>query len=234
MNVNLWSWIYFLYFLFSWAIAPVYPSGNDLVCQRQRDAATHITVTDHATTAGISIALIVKWALLVLAALALPVFIFKVFIIPFKVLLGLKAISLVNSLLLAALLFKAKFSKLYGGGFPYPGAVPGGSSSSSSSSSSAAADSFERDEYVDVVQPGDDIKRLLEYVRKRNKNWWKLCVQNKNNKKNREFDRNRGKKMISILCNTISIFKIPLNVRMERFPCSCFRASVISSSIGSS
>lgn len=164
-----------------WSVAPVY--GNDLVCSRRNEAQTRITVSDHSATSGLTIALIAKYALLVVAALTLPIFIFKIFIIPLKILVGLKAISLLNSLLLGTLLLKSKFGKYaWGGiglpnpgpgpgpGYPYPGASAA-SSASSSASSSAASDSLERDEYVDIVQPGEDLKRILEYVKTRNKNW---------------------------------------------------------------
>lgn len=158
-----------------WSVAPAY--GNDLVCSRRNEAQTRITVSDHSSSSGLTIALIVKYALLVLAALTLPIFIFKIFIIPFKLLVGLKAISLLNSVLLGTLLLKSKIGKFgwpgMGPGYPYPGAAPASSASSSASasSSSASSDSLERDEYVDIVQPGEDLKRILEYVKTRNKNW---------------------------------------------------------------
>lgn len=165
--------------------APSIPS-NDLVCTRRGDhTQTRITVSDHGETNGLKIALIIKYGLAILAALILPVLLFKLFILPFKILLGLKAISLLNSLLLGSLLLKYKFSKpfYYGGmggstpGYPIPGTVPGSSSSSSSSasaSSAAAGNSLELSDeadYVDVVRPNEDLRRILNFVKKRNKNW---------------------------------------------------------------
>lgn len=128
-----------------WAIVNS-PITSDLVCTRRGDhSQTKITVSDHNTS--LTTALLIKYALILLAAVTLPVIIFKVFILPFKILLGLKAISLLNSLLLGSLLLKYKFSghdHHGGGGYPIMGTVPGSTtSSSSSSSSSAAANSLE-------------------------------------------------------------------------------------------
>lgn len=148
-----------------------------MVCTRRGDhSQTRITVSDHATT-GLTVALLVKWGLAVLAAIFLPIFLFKIFIVPFKILLGLKAISLLNSLLLGSLLLKYKFSKPFYG-YPIAGTVPASSASSSSSASSAAATSHslelsdETADYVDVVRPNEDLRRILNMVKKRNKNWW--------------------------------------------------------------
>lgn len=49
-----------------------------------------------------------KYGLLFLAALTLPLILFKMFILPMALLTGLKMISLVNSLLLGSLLLKYK------------------------------------------------------------------------------------------------------------------------------
>lgn len=148
-----------------------------MVCTRRGDTSqTRITVSDHSTT-GLTLALILKWGLAVLAAFFLPVLFLKFFILPLKVLLGLKAISLLNSLLLGSLLLKYKFSKPYG--YPIIGTVPGSgaSSSSASSASSAAATSHSLEldqdgsDYIDVVRPNEDLRRILNYVKKRNQNW---------------------------------------------------------------
>lgn len=120
-----------------------------------------------------------KYAFILFAAFWLKAILFKLLIIPLKVLIGLKAISFINSLLLGALLYKSKFKKSY---IPYPygaapattaplaGTTPAAAAASSAASSSAASDPFD-DEYVDVVRPGEDLKRILDYVKKRNKNW---------------------------------------------------------------
>lgn len=172
-------------FFCRWAVvnSPGYPS-SDLVCTRRGDTQTRVTVTDHHPS-GLTIALIIKYGLLVLAAFTLPIIIFKLFIIPFKILLGLKAISLLNSVLLGSILYKYKFSKYRPPLGGYPGQFPAGigpgaassSSSSSAASSAASANSFEANlsddvsDYVDVVRPNEDLKRILNYVKKRNKNW---------------------------------------------------------------
>lgn len=149
-----------------------------MVCTQRKDTSqTRITVSDHSTT-GLTLALILKWGLAVLAALFLPVLLFKLFILPFKVLLGLKAISLLNSLLLGTLLLKYKISKPYG--YPIIGTVPGSgdsSSSSASSPSSAGATSHslelnqDSSDYIDVIRPNEDLRRILNFVKERNKNW---------------------------------------------------------------
>lgn len=129
----------------------------------------------------LNIALFAKYAFILFVAFWVKAFLFKLLIIPLKVLIGLKAISFINSLLLGALLLKSKFRKSYGympypistapgSTAPLPGTVPAAASSSSSSSAASAADPFE-DEYVDVVRPGEDLKRILDYVKRRNKNW---------------------------------------------------------------
>lgn len=138
---------------------------------------------------------IIKYGLFVLAALTLPVLIFKLFILPFKLLLGLKAISFMNSLLLGTLLYK--FSEGGHGGTtivdsgssgsfpivsgPLPGTLPGtsvsvtGSGSSSSLSSGIKHhdddDDDEDSDYVDVVGPDEEVERILNLVRRKNKNW---------------------------------------------------------------
>ncbi|XP_055325552.1 uncharacterized protein LOC129579469 [Sitodiplosis mosellana] len=121
-----------------WSIVNA-PLTSDLVCTRRGDhSQTKITVSDHNT--GLTVALLIKYGFVLLAALALPVILFKVFVLPFKILLGLKAISLLNSLLLGSLLLKYKFSKPYGGHGGYiPGTIPGSTTAASSSSSSSSS-----------------------------------------------------------------------------------------------
>lgn len=168
--------------------------GSDLVCTRRGDT-TRITVSE---PWHIPFGTIIKYGLFVLAALTLPVLIFKLFILPFKLLLGLKAISFFNSLLLGTLLYKFSEGGNYGGtttvidstgsggGFPLvsgplPGTLPGTSvsitSSGSSSSSGLKTQNDEDDEdsdYVDVVGPDEEVERILNLVRKKNKNWWEV------------------------------------------------------------
>lgn len=170
---------------------------NDLVCTRRSEAQTHITVSEPSTSAApfLNFALMAKYALILFLAFVVKALLFKLLIIPLKLLIGLKALSFINSLLLGALLFKAKFRKSYGyqypfTGMPMPPAIPGtvvpmpgttpaaATSSSSSSSAAAASDAFD-DEYVDVVRPGEDLKRILDYVKKRNKNWWRRNRQSR-------------------------------------------------------
>lgn len=127
-----------------WAVVNA-PITSDLVCTRRGDhSQTKITVSDHNN--GLTAALLIKYGLVLLAALVLPMIIFKVFVLPFKILLGLKAISVLNSLLLGSLLLRYKFSKPYAvaaqPGY-IPGTIPATSSSSSSSSASAAGNSLE-------------------------------------------------------------------------------------------
>lgn len=165
---------YFILFRWSFINSPP-PANSDLVCTRRGDTSqTRITVSDHSST-GLTLALILKWGLAVLAAFSLPVLFFKFFILPFKVLLGLKAISLLNSLLLGSLLLKDKFSKPYG--YPIIGSVPGTgiTSSASSAGDAATSHSLELDQdgtdYIDVVRPNEDLRRILNWVKKRNQNW---------------------------------------------------------------
>lgn len=162
------------------------------MCTRRGDT-TRITVSE---PWHIPFGTIIKYGLLVLAALTLPVLIFKLFILPFKLLLGLKAISFFNSLLLGTLLYKfSESGGHYGGtttlidssgsgGFPVvsgplPGTLPGtsvsitgsGSSSSSSGLKVQNDDDDEDSDYVDVVGPDEEVERILNLVRKKNKNW---------------------------------------------------------------
>lgn len=176
--------------------------GSDLVCTRRGDT-TRITVSE---PWHVPFGSIIKYGLLVLAALTLPVILFKLFVLPFKLLLGLKAISFLNSLLLGTLIYKFSDSHTYGstsvidsvssGGFPVvtgplPGTLPGssvsvtGSGSSSSSISGVKVhnshnnhhdhddDDEDDSDYVDVVGPDEDVERILNLVRRKNKNWWR-------------------------------------------------------------
>lgn len=120
------------------------PTGlqtSELVCTRRGDhQQTRITVSDnkeHEIKTGLSIALIIKYLLILLAALLLPALFFKLFILPFKILLGLKAISLLNSLLLGALLLRGNNKNssspqsspgdYSGSDYPIPDTIPGSS-----------------------------------------------------------------------------------------------------------
>lgn len=187
--------------------------SNDLVCTRRGESQTRITVSDHGNSNwAVSAALLVKYGLMVLAALAFPFLIFKLFILPFKLLIGLKAMSFINSLLLGTLLYKFQDqsennNNNYNGGIggpyfppgsgPIPGTNPGvsgtgisfiGSGSNDASGSigspfsvnkilngddnlSQDEDDEDNSDYVDVVGPDEDVKRILDMVRNRNKNW---------------------------------------------------------------
>lgn len=185
----------------SWSSTqPVGTARGDLVCTRRGDT-TRITVQDNW---HLPLAQIIKYGLFVLAALTLPVLIFKLFILPFKVLLGLKAISFFNSLLLGTLLYKFSDSHHHhhgsvggigGGGIPVvdsgsgsfpivsgplPGTLPGTSISVTGSGSSSTSsglkvqnndDDSDDSDYVDVVGPDEEVERILNLVRRKNKNW---------------------------------------------------------------
>lgn len=185
--------------------------GSDLVCTRRGDT-TRITVSE---PSHFPIGSIIKYGLMAMAALIFPVLLFKLFILPFKILMGLKAISFLNSLLLGTLIYKFSEGHNYGstsvvdsgssgsigsigtGGFPVvtgplPGTLPGtsvsvtGSGGSSSSISGVKVhhgnhhkhhnndddeDDDDDSDYVDVVGPDEEVERILNLVRRKNKNW---------------------------------------------------------------
>lgn len=186
-----------LYILYSWSSTqPIGTArGNDLVCTRRGDT-TRITVSEPWHVPFYSI---IKYGLFVLAALTLPALIFKLIILPFKLLMGLKAISFLNSLLLGTLIYKfsdhhsSSSSSIIDSGSsgsfpvvtgPLPGTLPGTSVSVTGSGSSSSSgfkvhnkhdndddDDGNDSDYVDVVGPDEEVERILNLVRRKNKNW---------------------------------------------------------------
>lgn len=192
-----------LYILYSWSSTqPIGTArGNDLVCTRRGDT-TRITVSEPWHVPFYSI---IKYGLFVLAALTLPALIFKLIILPFKLLMGLKAISFLNSLLLGTLIYKfsdhhsSSSSSIIDSGSsgsfpvvtgPLPGTLPGTSVSVTGSGSSSSSgfkvhnkhdndddDDGNDSDYVDVVGPDEEVERILNLVRRKNKNWWNIWMR---------------------------------------------------------
>lgn len=127
---------------FWWPYSNVYPdirlalsslSSSDLSCTRRGDySSTKVSTNDH-TTSGLTFALLFKYALMLLAALALPLIFFKLFILPMTILFGLKAATLLNSFLLGSLLYKYKYWKPNN----YSGTSTGTTSTTNTGSSTA-------------------------------------------------------------------------------------------------
>lgn len=92
---------------------------HDIVCVRRGDYSPSPKATeshDSQSSNQLTIAIAFKYGLLLLAALTVPVILFKMFIIPMALLASLKLISLVNSALLGSLLLKYKWGHQYGHG----------------------------------------------------------------------------------------------------------------------
>lgn len=102
-----------IYFKFRYSLVST-PISNDIVCTRRGDYSTSTKITEvhdnNQNDNHLTVALAFKYGLLLLAALSLPVILFKMFILPMAILTSLKMISLVNSLLLGSLLLKYKWA----------------------------------------------------------------------------------------------------------------------------
>lgn len=105
------------------------PISNDVICTRRGDYSTSTKVTEvheHPSSNPLTIALGFKYGLILLAALTVPIIIFKMFILPMAILTSLKMISLVNSLLLGSLLLKYKWGHQHGQSHDHHGHVSHG------------------------------------------------------------------------------------------------------------
>lgn len=83
----------------------IHNSNHDLVCTSSKDSSS----TENPSP--INFALVFKYGFLLLALLAMPFVFFKIIIVPAILLIGLKAATLLNSFLLASLLYHFKFWK---------------------------------------------------------------------------------------------------------------------------
>lgn len=166
---------------------------SDIVCTRRGDYSTTkvASTSDHST--GLTMAILFKYGLMLLAALALPFVFFKLFVLPMAVLFALKKISLLNSVLLGSLLFKHKFWKHH----HYNHHHTNGPNLVTSTTARPAPIrntltlryegvysgivvfftslilffSDDNEDYIDITEPDEDLTRVLKFAKKRNKKW---------------------------------------------------------------
>lgn len=158
--------------------------GDDLVCVVPADTK-HVSVDEHSHMPMKSM---LKYGAMGLLALLLPFLILKLFILPIKFMLGLKMMSLFNSLLLGTLLYSHHHHKphedsSYASSFPVASESQpltgisgfGGGGFGTNKQADAAHGVEEVDEidansansdYVDVLQPGDNIDRIFNLAKR--------------------------------------------------------------------
>lgn len=178
----------FLFSIFSWSqVQPARTSrGDDLVCVLPADTK-HVSVDENSHMPMKSM---LKYGAMGLLVLLLPFLIFKLFILPIKFLLGLKMISFFNSLLLGTLLYSHHHHKPHGDS-SYASSFPVASESQPITGISGFGGGFginkqandaygaeqvdETDansansansDYVDVLQPGDNIDRIFNLAKR--------------------------------------------------------------------
>lgn len=140
----------------------VHSSSSDLVCTRRGDYGSHkVAVNDHDSSSSLTFALILKYGLILMAALALPLILFKLVFLPLAILFGLKAATLLNSFLLGSLLYKYKFWKPH---YYSSGSNSGTSSSSSTTNTGSSSYVSSSTSSSIVTRPANTISRPVNTV----------------------------------------------------------------------
>lgn len=133
----------------------------------------------------------IKYGIIGLLLLTVPVILFKVLILPLKLLLTLKTLTFANSALMATLIYKyLNFKRNYdnnnniddgntaaisNGSGPADG-VSSNISTAGNDNISDAADNMlnsvsNASDYIDIGGDEEDIQRILRMIKKKNKNW---------------------------------------------------------------